>query len=55
MKIVIKIQLKIVIFTPVKNCCILNGRVFVMNCSKLHRRGHIMEGGLYSSFANGVL
>ena len=30
MKIVIKIQLKIVIFTAVKNRCILNGRVFVM-------------------------
>ena len=31
MKIVIKIQLKIVIFTAVKNRCILNGRVFVMS------------------------
>ena len=30
MKIVEKIQLKIVIFTAVKNRCILHGRVFVM-------------------------
>ena len=30
MKIVKKIQLKIVIFTAVKNRCILHGRVFVM-------------------------
>ena len=30
MKIVNKFQLKIVIFTAVKNRCILNGRVFVM-------------------------
>ena len=31
MKIVKTIQLKIVIFTAVKNRCMLNGRVFVMN------------------------
>ena len=30
MKILKKIQLKIVIFTAVKNCCLLHGRVFVM-------------------------
>ena len=30
MKIVKKIQMKIVIFTAVKNCCMLHGRVFVM-------------------------
>ena len=30
MKIVKKIQLKIVIFTAMKNCCILHGRVCVM-------------------------
>ena len=30
MKIVTKIQLKIVIFTAMKNRCILHGRVFVM-------------------------
>ena len=30
MKILKKIQLKIVIFTAVKNRCILHGRVFVM-------------------------
>ena len=30
MKIVTKFQLKIVIFTAVKNRCILHGRVFVM-------------------------
>ena len=30
MKIVKKIQLKIVIFTAVKNRCMLHGRVFVM-------------------------
>ena len=30
MKIVEKIKLKIVIFTAVKNRCILHGRVFVM-------------------------
>ena len=30
MKIIIKFQLKIVIFTAVKNCSILHGRVFVM-------------------------
>ena len=30
MKIVIKFQLKIVIFSAVKNRCILHGRVFVM-------------------------
>ena len=30
MKIAKKIQLKIVIFTAVKNHCILHGRVFVM-------------------------
>ena len=34
MKIVKKIQLKIVIFTAVKNCCILHGRVFVMFYNK---------------------
>ena len=33
MKIVKRILLKIVIFTAVKNRCILHGRVFVMNCS----------------------
>ena len=31
MKIIKKIQLKIVIFTAVKNRCILHGRVFVMS------------------------
>ena len=31
MKIVKKIQLKIVILTAVKNRCILHGRVFVMD------------------------
>ena len=30
MKIIKKIQLKIVIFTAVKNHCILHGRVFIM-------------------------
>ena len=30
MKIVQKIQLKIVIFTAVKNRCVLHGRVFVL-------------------------
>ena len=30
MKIVKKYQLKIVIFTPLKNRCILHGRIFVM-------------------------
>ena len=30
MKIIKKIQMKIVIFTPVKNRCMLHGRVFVM-------------------------
>ena len=30
MKIVKNIQLKIVIFTAIENCCILHGRVFVM-------------------------
>ena len=34
MKIVKKFQLKIVIFTAVKNRCILHGRVFVMVKSK---------------------
>ena len=29
------IQLKIVIFTAVKNCCILNGRDFVMKEKKM--------------------
>ena len=32
MKIVKQIQLKIAIFTAVKNLCILHGRVFVMFC-----------------------
>ena len=32
MKIVKNILLKIVIFTAVKNRCILHGRVFVMKC-----------------------
>ena len=31
MKLVQKIQLKIVIFTAVKNRCMLHGRVFVMS------------------------
>ena len=31
MKIIKKFQLKIVIFTAVKYCCILHGRVFVMH------------------------
>ena len=31
MKIVQKIQLKIVIFTALKICCLLHGRVFVMD------------------------
>ena len=35
MKIVKKFQLKIVIFTAVKNRCILHGRVFVMPFSFL--------------------
>ena len=32
MKIVKKIQLKIVIFTTMKYCSILHGRIFVMKC-----------------------
>ena len=32
MKIIKKIQLKIVIYTAVKNCSVLHGRVFVMEC-----------------------
>ena len=35
MKIVKKIKLKVVIFTAVKNHCILHGRVFVMKLYKL--------------------
>ena len=35
MKKVKKNQLKIVIFTAVKNCCILHGRVFVMSFFQL--------------------
>ena len=38
MKIVQKIQLKIVIFTAMKNRCILHGRVFVMLVQQLARR-----------------
>ena len=37
MKIVKKIQPKIVIFTAVKNPCMLHGRVFVMASSREHR------------------
>ena len=37
MKIVKKNQLKIVIFTAVKNSCILHGRVFVMKQTKMSR------------------
>ena len=33
MKIVKIFQLKIAIFTAVKNRCMLHGRVFVMNCN----------------------
>ena len=40
MKIVKNFQLKIVIFTAVKNRCILNGRVFVM--TKLPTHIHCM-------------
>ena len=36
MKIVKKNQLKIVIFTAVKNRCILHGRVFVMWCMSMY-------------------
>ena len=36
MKIVEKIKLKIVIFTAVKNRCILHGRVFVMLCLQVN-------------------
>ena len=32
MKIVKQIQLKIIIFTAMKNRCMLHGRVCVMNC-----------------------
>ena len=39
MKIVKHIQLKIVIFTAVKNRCILHGRVFVMFCC-----GYVLKG-----------
>ena len=34
-------QLKIVIFTPVKNRCMLHGRVFVMFCSR--HLGHMTK------------
>ena len=38
MKIVRNIQLKIVIFTAVKNRCILHGRVFVMFMCTLNEK-----------------
>ena len=41
MKIIIKKQLKIVIFTSVKSCCILHGRVFVMGENTIIRNRHI--------------
>ena len=37
MKIVKRIQLKIVIFTALKNCCMLHWRVFVM--AELNKQG----------------
>ena len=36
MKKVEKIKLKIVIFTAVKYCCILHGRVFIMFTTIVH-------------------
>ena len=50
MKIVQKIQLKIVIFTPVKNRCMLHGRVRVMvkqiNKIKYHEEDKNQRRGL---------
>ena len=40
MKIVNKFQLKIIIFTAVKNHCILHGRVFVMQKYSTRRINH---------------
>ena len=47
MKIVPKIQLKVVIFTAVKNSCMLHGHVFVMVCLETQKNAVLRKNIWY--------